>query len=40
MVCDLLRAKMQECRNDMQRAIETIREKTDAIAALDMQGEF
>lgn len=36
----ILRDKVRECRDDMRRAIETIAEKTDEIADLDMQGEF
>ena len=40
MVCDLIRAKLQECRADMHRAIETIAEKTDTIADMGMAGEF
>ena len=40
MVCDLIRAKLAECRADMHRAIETIAEKTDAIADTGMAGEF
>lgn len=40
MVCDLIRAKLDECRDDMRRAIKTIAEKTDEIADLEMQGEF
>ena len=40
MVCDLIRAKLAECRADMHSAIETIAEKTDAIADMGMAGEF
>lgn len=36
----ILRDKVQECRDDMRTALETIAEKTDAIAALDMSEEF
>lgn len=40
MVCDMLRAKVQECRKEMRESLETIAKKTNAIASLDMQGEF
>jgi hypothetical protein len=40
MVCDLLRTKMQECRDEMRAAIESISEHTDRIESLGMQGEF
>ena len=40
MVCDLIRAKLDECRDDMREALETIAEKTGAIAELDMSEEF
>jgi hypothetical protein len=39
-VCAILRGDLDEMRGAMRAAIETIREKTERIAELDMSGEF
>lgn len=39
-VCDVLRARYDQARDDMSAALDAIERATDAIAALDMAGEF
>lgn len=39
-ICELLRGKLADARDDMRRALRDIRKAADRIAGLDMAGEF